>query len=60
MTRFSTQRRGHELLYLVLNYAAEEWKQLPRERFEASTQFAVLFGERFVEPIMNRPRAQNS
>jgi hypothetical protein len=56
MTRFPTQRRGHEQLYLVLNYAAEEWKQLPRERFEASTQF----GERFVEPIMNRPRAQNS
>ncbi len=37
-----------KLLYLVLNYAAEQWKRSPREWFEAKTQFAVVFGERFV------------
>jgi hypothetical protein len=26
----------------------EEWKRPPREWFEAKTQFAVVFGERFV------------
>jgi putative transposase len=35
-------------LYLVLNHAAEEWKRPPREWFEARTQFALVFGERFV------------
>lgn len=37
-----------KLLYLVLNHAAEEWKRPPREWLEAKTQFAILFGERFV------------
>ena len=37
-----------KLLYLVLNNAADEWKRPPREWFEAKTQFAVVFGERFV------------
>ena len=37
-----------KLLYLVLNHAAEEWKRPPREWFEAKTQFAVLFGDRFM------------
>jgi putative transposase len=48
--------RGHfpgdeaamKLLYLVLNHAAEEWKRPPREWFEAKTQFAILFGDRFM------------
>jgi len=48
--------RGHfpgdeaamKLLYLVLNRAAEEWKRPPREWYEAKTQFAILFGDRFV------------
>ncbi|GAD50835.1 hypothetical protein NT2_12_00990 [Caenibius tardaugens NBRC 16725] len=48
--------RGHfpgdaaamKLLYLVLNHAAQEWKRPPREWTEAKTQFAVIFGERFV------------
>ena len=48
--------RGHfpgddaamKLLYLVLNNAAQEWKRPPREWSEAKTQFAVIFGERFV------------
>ena len=54
--RRAVRTRGHfpnddaaiKLLYLVLNNAAEEWKRAPRERFEAKTQFAVVFGERFV------------
>ncbi len=54
--RRSVRTRGHfpnddaalKLLYLVLNQAAEEWKRPPREWVEAKTQFAVVFGERFV------------
>ena len=54
--RRAVRTRGHfpsddaaiKLLYLVLNHAAEDWKQPPREWFEARTQFAVVFGERFV------------
>jgi putative transposase len=53
--RRAVRTRGHfpgdeaamKLLYLVLNHAAEEWKRPPREWFEAKTQFAVLFGDRF-------------
>jgi hypothetical protein len=37
-----------KLLYLVLNHAAQDWKRPPREWSEAKTQFAVIFGERFV------------
>jgi putative transposase len=54
--RRAVRTRGHfpsddaamKLPYLVLNHAAEEWKRPPREWFEAKTQFAVVFGERFV------------
>jgi putative transposase len=54
--RRAVRTRGHfpnddaamKLLYLVLNHAAEDWKRPPREWFEARTQFAVVFGERFV------------
>ena len=54
--RRAIRTRGHfpndeaaiKLLYLVLNHAAEEWKRPPREWIEAKTQFAVVFGERFV------------
>ena len=54
--RRAVRTRGHfpnddaamKLLYLVLNYAAAEWKRPPREWLEARTQFAVVFGERFV------------
>ena len=54
--RRAVRTRGHfpnddaamKLLYLVLNHASEEWKRPPREWFEAKTQFAVVFGERFV------------
>jgi putative transposase len=54
--RRAVRTRGHfpgddaamKLLYLVLNHAADEWKCPPREWFEAKTQFAVIFGDRFV------------
>ena len=54
--RRAVRTRGHfpgddaamKLLYLVLNNAAQEWKRPPREWSEAKTQFAVIFGERFV------------
>ena len=54
--RRAVRTRGHfpnddaamKLLYLVLNHAAEEWKRPPREWVEARTQFAIIFGERFV------------
>jgi putative transposase len=54
--RRAVRTRGHfpnddaamKLLYLVLNRAARDWKRPPREWLEAKTQFAVVFGERFV------------
>lgn len=60
--RRAVRTRGHfpnddaamKLLYLVLNHAAEEWKRPPREWFEARTQFAVVFGERFVTKTASR------
>ena len=54
--RRAVRTRGHfprddtamKLLYLVLNHAAREWKRPPREWAEAKTQFASIFGKRFV------------
>ena len=54
--RRAVRMRGHfpgdeaamKLLYLVLNRAVEAWKRPPREWCEAKTQFAILFGDRFV------------
>ena len=54
--RRAVRTRGHfpsdeaatKLLYLVLNHAAAQWKRPPREWLEAKTQFAIAFGERFV------------
>ena len=54
--RRAVRTRGHfpnddaasKLLYLVLNQASNGWKRPPREWFMAKTQFAVMFGERFV------------
>ena len=37
-----------KLLYVASNRVVEEWKRPPREWFEAKTQFAILFGDRFV------------
>ena len=53
--RRAVRARGHfpndeaamKLLYLVLNHAVTDWKRPPREWFEAKTQFAVAFGDRF-------------
>lgn len=54
--RRAVRARGHfpnddaatKLLYLVLNQTSNGWKSPPREWFVAKTQFAVMFGERFV------------
>lgn len=54
--RRSLRTRGHfptddaamKLIYLVLNHAAADRKQAPREWNEARVQFAVMFGERFM------------
>ena len=54
--RRAVRTRGHfpgedaamKLRYLVLNHAADEWKRPPREWGKAKSQFAVIFGERFV------------
>lgn len=54
--RRAVRARGHfpnddaatKFLYLSLNRAAAEWKRAPREWFEAKTQFAIMFNERFV------------
>ena len=54
--RRAVRTRGHfpnddaatKLLYLVLDRQADEWKRPPREWFEARTQFAIVFGDRFV------------
>ena len=53
--RRAVRTRGHfpnddaamKLLYLVLNCATDDSKRPPREWFEARSQFAVIFGERF-------------
>ena len=37
-----------KLLYIASNRVVEEWKRPPRKWFEAKTQFAILFGDRFV------------
>ena len=54
--RRAVRTRGHfpsdeaamKLLYLVLNHAAAEWIRPPREWCEAKTQFAIIFGDRFM------------
>ena len=45
---FSSDDAASKFIYLVLNHAAADWKRPPREWFEVKTQFAVKFGERFV------------
>ena len=45
---FPNDEAAPKLLYLVLNQASNGWKRPPREWFVAKTQFAVMFGERFV------------
>jgi putative transposase len=45
---FPTDEAATKLLYLVLRRAAAGWKMPPREWLEAKTQFAIMFGDRFV------------
>lgn len=45
---FPNDNAAEKLLYLVLNKASTDWKRPPRDWTMAKTQFAVLFGERFV------------
>ena len=45
---FPSDQAATKLLYLVLSrHTASEWKRPPREWFEAKTQLAIAFGERF-------------
>ena len=54
--RRAGRARGHlpndeaamKLIFLVLRQVVQEWKMPPREWAEAKTQFAIMFGERFV------------
>ena len=54
--RTAVRSRGHfpndeaatKLLFLVLRQVNREWKMPPREWAAAKTQFAVMFGERFI------------
>ena len=46
---FPTDDAATKLLFLVLREAAREWRMPPREWFEAKTQFAIMFDERFVQ-----------
>ena len=46
---FPTDEAATKLLFLVLRETTREWKMPPREWFEAKTQFAILFDERFVQ-----------
>src|SRR6201994_1950256 len=54
--RRAVRARGHfpsdeattKLIFLVLRQVVREWKMPPREWAEAKTQFAIMFGDRFV------------
>ena len=46
---FPTADAAMKLLFLVLHQTAREWKLPPREWFQAKTQFAIMFDERFVQ-----------
>ena len=48
---FPTDDAATKLLFLVLRQAAGEWKMPPREWFEAKTQFAIMFDDRFVQAM---------
>jgi putative transposase len=45
---FPTDEAATKLLFLVLREVSRDWKMPPREWNAAKTQFAVLFGDRFV------------
>lgn len=50
MGRFPNDDAAINLLYLTLNHAAAAWKKPPREWFEAKTQFAITYCQRFTNP----------
>ena len=45
---FPSDEAATKLLFLVLREVSRDWKMPPREWNAAKTQFAVLFGDRFV------------
>jgi hypothetical protein len=45
---FPNDEAATKLIFLVLRQVVQEWKMPPRERAEAKTQFAIMFGDRFV------------
>jgi transposase-like protein len=57
--RRTVRARGHfpndeaatKLLYLILNRAEKEWTMPPREWSRAKAQFAILFGECFINAM---------
>jgi transposase-like protein len=57
--RRAVRARGHfpsdeaatKLLYLILSRSEKEWKMPPRGWSMAETQFAVIFGERFIRAM---------
>ena len=57
--RRAVRSRGHfpsdeaatKLIYLILNRSEKEWKMPPREWSMARSQFAIVFGERFIKAM---------
>jgi putative transposase len=45
---FPSDEAASKLMFLVLREVSKNWKMPPREWNAARTQFAVIFGERFV------------
>src|SRR6201987_2894332 len=45
---FPSDEAAAKLIFLVLRQVVREWKMPPREWAEAKTQFAIMFGDRFV------------
>ena len=45
---FPSDEAATKLIFLVLRQVAQRWKMPPREWAEAKTQFAIMFGDRFV------------
>ena len=48
---FPTDDAAIKLIFLVLNRAEKEWRMPPREWAMAKTQFAVIFGDRFIRAM---------
>lgn len=49
--RFFNDEAATQLLYLILNRSAEEWRMPPHKLTTAKAQFAVTFGERFIKAM---------